>query len=90
MKKISKSHNAYKFLMCFLYAERNLFLFLGGKRIFVLLLLWGFVCFFNFSESIWGIIKTEAGESFYVGCRQFYVNGEEENFVFTWNDPPGF
>lgn len=45
---------------------------------------------FDWSESDWGIIKREAGESFYVGYTQFCVHGEGGSFVFTQNDPPAF
>lgn len=66
------------------------FLFWGrvwGECFFVIFV--GVLFLFNLAESARGIIKTKAGESFYVGSTQFYVPGEKGSFVFTQYDPPG-
>lgn len=97
MKKISKSHNACEFLMYFLYAEGLcrfwfcFFFYFGegcGESVFFVIFV-GVLFLFNLAESARGIIKTKAGESFYVGSTQFYVPGEKGSFVFTQYDPPG-
>lgn len=79
--------------MCFLYAEgvygvRGFFSILGGRGRVCFVIVVGVLFLCDLSESTWGIIKREAGVSFYVGCTQFYVPGEEGSFVFTQNDPP--